>query len=91
MWTLKISNQAARFYARLHGRDQLRVASAFDRLRNDPREGKSLKGELKGYWSYRVGAYRILYKIEDDEITVYVLRIQHRKEAYERFRPVRHD
>lgn len=89
MWTLKISDQAARFYARQHGRDQLRMASAFDRLRSDPREGKPLKGELRGYWSYRVGTYRILYKIEDDEIVVYILRIQHRKEVYERFRPVR--
>ena len=86
MWTLKISDQASRFYAGLHGKDQLRVAAVFDSLRADPRGGKPLRGELKGYWSYRVGVYRIIYKIENDEIVVYVLRIQHRKEVYERFR-----
>lgn len=86
MWTLKISSQAAKFYATLHGKDQQRIAAAFNGLRNDPQSGKPLKGELKGFWSYRVGAYRIIYKLEKEEIAVYVLRIQHRKEVYERFR-----
>jgi mRNA interferase RelE/StbE len=86
MWTLKISSQASRFYASLQGKEQSRVAAAFDVLAREPRSGKPLKGELKGYWSYRVGGYRILYAIEDKEVVVYVLRIQHRKEVYERFR-----
>lgn len=86
MWTLKVSTQAGRFYAKLQGREQRRVAAAFDLLRENPRAGKPLRGELKGYWSYRVGTYRILYKIKASEIVVYVLRIQHRKEVYERFR-----
>lgn len=81
-----MSEQANRFYARLHGKDQQRVSLAFDCLREEPRSGKPLKGELKGYWSYRVGIYRIIYTIKDEEIVVYVLRIQHRKEVYERFR-----
>lgn len=86
MWTVKISDQASRFYARLHGRDQQRLAAAFDGLREDARAGKALKGELSGYWSYRVGVYRILYSIEESEVVVSVLRVQHRKEVYERFR-----
>ncbi|MFA4874519.1 MAG: type II toxin-antitoxin system RelE/ParE family toxin [bacterium] len=86
MWTVKISSQAGRFYASLQGREQARVAAALDQLAQDPRTGKSLRGELKGYWSYRVGVYRILYSIEEHEVVVHILRIQHRKEVYERFR-----
>ncbi len=86
MWTLKISDQASRSYARLSGKEQQRVAAAFDILARDARAGKPLKGELKDYWSYRVGTYRILYSIEEHEVVIYVLRIQHRKEVYERFR-----
>ena len=86
MWTLKISNQASRFYARLRGKEQKRMAAVFDKLREEPRIGKPLKGELRGHWSYRVGVYRILYSIEDNEVVVYILRIHHRKEAYERLR-----
>lgn len=86
MWTVKISSQAGRLQASLPTKERQRVAAAFDLLREDPRSGKSLKGDLKGYWSYRVGMYRMLYRIEASEVTVYVLRIQHRKEVYERFR-----
>jgi mRNA interferase RelE/StbE len=86
MWTLKISTQASKAYARLCSKDQRHVAAAFDCLAQEPRSGKSLKGELKGYWSYRVGVYRILYSIEDDAVVINILRIQHRKEVYERFR-----
>lgn len=86
MWTLKLSEQADRFYGLLAGKQKRQVANAFDRLSQDPYIGKLLRGDLKGYWSYRVGVYRILYVIRHQEIIVEVLRIQHRKEVYERFR-----
>ena len=86
MWTVKISEQASRFYAALQGKEQRRLAAAFDVLQREPRSGKPLKGELKGYWSYRVGVYRVIYMIEASDIVVYILRVQHRKEVYERFR-----
>lgn len=86
MWTLKISEQPARFYTKLNNKEQQRMAAAFDFLQQNPWTGKPLKGELKGYWSYRVGMYRIIYKIEESQLIIYVLRIHHRKEVYERFR-----
>ena len=86
MWTVKISEQASRFYAHLQGKEQRRLSAAFDALQKEPRAGKPLRGELKGYWSYRVGVYRVIYTIEASEIVVCILRIQHRKEVYERFR-----
>ena len=49
----------------------------------DPKElGKPLKGEFLGYWRYRWGDYRIIYKISEREILILVLRISHRKDAY---------
>lgn len=86
MWTLILSVQAQQFYQSLTGKHRQQMAHAFDRLQGDPHEGKPLKGELKGYWSYRVAIYRILYTIRHQQIQVEVLRIQHRKEVYERFR-----
>ena len=49
----------------------------------DPKElGKPLKGEFQGYWRYRWGDYRVIYKISEREILILILRISHRKEAY---------
>ena len=53
-------------------------------LAADPRGlGKPLKGEFLGYWRYRWGDYRVIYKISEREILIIILRISHRKEAYE--------
>lgn len=50
----------------------------------DPRTlGKSLKGSLKSYWRYRVGNYRILADINDNEIKIIIFNIGHRKNIYE--------
>lgn len=49
----------------------------------DPRvHGKALIGNLKGYWRYRVGNYRVLCDIEDEKIIILVLEIGHRSEIY---------
>ena len=53
-------------------------------LARDPEGlGKALTGEYAGYWRYRWGDYRIIYKISKKEILIIVLRIAHRKKVYE--------
>lgn len=44
--------------------------------------GKSLVGNLIGLWRYRVGDYRILCRIIDDELLIMVVEIGHRKGVY---------
>ena len=52
-------------------------------LAQDPKElGKPLKGEFQGYWRYRWGDYRVIYKIAEREILIIVLRISNRKDVY---------
>jgi len=58
------------------------IVEAIGKLADDPRPPgcKKLTGEEK--YRLRVGAYRILYTIEDQKLVVYVVRVAHRKEAY---------
>jgi len=50
---------------------------------SDPRQhGKGLAANRSGQWRYRVGDYRIIAEIQDDEIVVLVLGIGHRKNIY---------
>lgn len=56
-----------------------------DNLKNtsDPRAlGKALKGNLKSYWRYRVGNYRLIADIIDNEIKIVIIDIGHRKDIY---------
>ena len=49
----------------------------------DPhRYGKSLTGNHKGKWRYRIGNYRLICNIQDDKILILVLSIGHRREVY---------
>ncbi|MBQ2763009.1 MAG: type II toxin-antitoxin system RelE/ParE family toxin [Candidatus Methanomethylophilaceae archaeon] len=51
---------------------------------DDPRiHEKALKGNLAGYWRYRVGSYRIICTIEDDRLIVQVITINNRRNVYE--------
>lgn len=86
MWTLILSPQAQKFYDGLTGKHKVQLSNAFIRLTQDPHGGKALKGELRGFWSFRVGVYRVIYTIVHQRVCVEVLRIQHRKEVYERFK-----
>ena len=45
--------------------------------------GKPLKAEFQGYWRYRWGNYRVIYKISEREILILILLISHRKDVYE--------
>ncbi|MGC8503139.1 type II toxin-antitoxin system RelE family toxin [Desulfurella sp.] len=53
-------------------------------LSDNPRKlGKVLKGSKLGdFYRYRVGNYRIICKIEDNNFLVVVIRVAHRKEVY---------
>jgi mRNA interferase RelE/StbE len=44
--------------------------------------GKPLQRTLKGYWKLRVGEYRVVFKILENDILV--LGIIHRKDVYQR-------
>lgn len=49
----------------------------------DPRSrGKGLTGNLAGFWRYRVGNYRIIASIEDDELLILAINIDHRSRIY---------
>jgi mRNA interferase RelE/StbE len=51
-------------------------------LENPQRVGKPLRGDLAGIHSARRGTYRVLYRINDQLREVFVIRIDHRANAY---------
>lgn len=53
-------------------------------LENPRERGKALVGNLVGFWRYRVGDYRLLCRIIDDELIITVVEIGHRKEIYDK-------
>ena len=60
----------------------LKKLKEIERLDNPRDSGKALVGNLAGLWRYRVGDYRIICKINDNELIILVINIKKRSEAY---------
>ena len=45
--------------------------------------GKALSHNLRGLWRYRIGDYRLICEIRDDELIILALKVSHRKDIYE--------
>ncbi|MEK7233270.1 MAG: type II toxin-antitoxin system RelE/ParE family toxin [Elusimicrobiota bacterium] len=60
-----------------------RIRKAIEsRLTRAPQDyGKPLMGNLSGYWSLRVGDYRIVYRLADRQVRI--IQIVHRRDAYQ--------
>ncbi len=60
-------------------------AYVYPKLRQQPFFGKNIK-KLKDFapdtWRYKIGNYRLFYTIDELKKTVFMLTIEHRKDAY---------
>ncbi|MCL2464992.1 MAG: type II toxin-antitoxin system RelE/ParE family toxin [Micrococcales bacterium] len=84
-YTIRLTRSAARAIG-----EQLPVAVApavvefiFGPLAANPhRVGHPLRDELVGHWSARRGEYRVIYRIDDEQVVVLVVYVAHRRDAY---------
>jgi len=83
MYTIEIAPAAERALKKLSADILKRIIKAFLKLEQDPRPPgvKKLIGEDELY-RIRVGDYRIVYQIRDNELIVLVVRVAHRREVY---------
>jgi mRNA interferase RelE/StbE len=52
-------------------------------LENPRSIGEALKGsELGDLWKYRVGGYRVIASIEDQQVQILIVRVGNRREVY---------
>ncbi len=50
---------------------------------SDPRQhGKGLTANRSGQWRYRIGDYRLICEILDDELVILALSVGHRRDVY---------
>ena len=86
MYKIILLPEAQKFYKKLYYSDQShfdRITQALHSLKTDPFQGKLLRHRLQDRYSLRVGIYRIIYRIEKQEVTVYILDIGHRRNIYQ--------
>ena len=85
-WTIKTKPTAAKQLSDLDRPIQKRIRKfLIERIAplDNPRSvGEALSGPLGDYWKYRIGDYRIICDIQDNNITILVLTIGNRNQVY---------
>ena len=85
-WTVEWDDRARRELRRLDRqiqRDVTVVMGVQNANHDGPRcFGKPLRHELQGLGRYRIGSYRAICQIENDQLVVFVLAVGHRRRIY---------
>jgi len=86
VWKIEFTDVVDKQLSKLDKPTKSRILSWLDeRLTNcdNPRLwGDALVGEFSGLWRYRIGNYRVICELKNNELIVLVIEIGHRKEVY---------
>lgn len=86
VWTIEYTETAARQLSRLDKPVARRILNYLSNRiapAEDPRlHGKALVGQLSGLWRYRVGDYRVICSIKDEQLTILVVQLGGRGDIY---------
>ena len=84
-WRGEVKRSAQTEIAALSKRDQRRVIAAVEALAEDPRpRGARKLADRHDAYRLRVGDYRVIYQIAGDVLTVFVVRVGHRRDVCRR-------
>jgi mRNA-degrading endonuclease RelE of RelBE toxin-antitoxin system len=81
-YKLRLADDLADFIKGAHPDLKRKIKSALKHILFDPYSGKSLREELKDLSSYRIGRFRIIYRIAADHV-IEIVAIGPRRVIYE--------
>lgn len=75
---------AVRAIRKLPPEDKRRVQAVIELLADNPRPPNAKRLVARPEWRVRTGGYRVLYRIEDDVLTIVVVDAGHRRDIHRR-------
>jgi len=81
-YTITLKKAASKALANLPNNDYQRVRNLIGELAKNPRPTGCLKLTGRDGWRIRIGVYRVIYQIDDQEKKVVVLDLGHRRDIY---------
>ena len=84
MYEIRFTPEARRDFARIPNKARPAIFELIDGAiaPNPKRVGKALRLDLEGLHRAARGEYRVIYRIREDESTVTIHRIAHRRDVY---------
>ena len=89
MYIIEFTNKAEKDLGKLPKQTIARILDKIDKLVDDPRPSGHKKlndfhvpNAPDDFYRIRIGDYRVIYAIEEEIITITVVKVAHRKEVY---------
>lgn len=82
------AESAAKEITKIHPAERRRIEDIVAALADNPRPvgAIQLKGGESGQMRVRVGNYRVVYTIDDGQLTIWIVKVAHRREVYDRLK-----
>ncbi|MDR3264956.1 MAG: type II toxin-antitoxin system RelE/ParE family toxin [Synergistaceae bacterium] len=82
-FTIVFRKSAVKDLARCEDSMKRRISSAIDCLSSEPQPSGVVKLEgFANFWRIRVGAFRVIYEIQANQLIIHIVHIAHRKDVY---------
>ena len=81
-YRLRVPDEIVDLLRSLHPEIKRKIKAALDLIASDPAVGKSLRDELRGLKSFKIGRFRIIYKVASKRI-IEIVAIGPRRTIYE--------
>ena len=79
-WSINVQDKAIKSLAKIDRKEASKIWYFLEvelpAMPNPRLSGKALQGDLKGLWRYRVGNYRLIAQIKDNELIILVIEIE---------------
>ncbi|AKB79934.1 hypothetical protein MSHOH_3451 [Methanosarcina horonobensis HB-1 = JCM 15518] len=84
MFEILFEKAALKFLSKLDTRNKQRILEAIEKLSEDPipHDAKKIYGTREKLFRIRIGDFRVLYRIEYEEIIIIIVNIDSRKRVY---------
>lgn len=84
-YIVRLNGPAKKQLRKLDRSAQSRIVTALKVLAVNPRPpgARMLQDDPERRWRVRIGDHRVIYSIDDGVLTVLVVRVAHRREAYD--------
>ena len=86
-YQIKFDEKGKADFKQLDNSIKLKIKKYFKKLEkveNPKAFGEPLKENLAGYWKYRVGNYRVVAEMKDNELIILVIAVGHRSIIYKK-------
>ena len=82
-YKIEVKKSAVKELESIPSNDLKRILAKIEMLADDPRPVGCIKLTGEEIYRIRQGNYRILYTIEDDILTVFIVKVGHRRDVYD--------